>query len=214
MPHLEQNIADVLSLIDRTPTQSGCRKIIGVVGPPGSGKSTLADALVARLNSQAKGRAALVPMDGFHMDNAQLDELGLRAVKGAPQTFDTEAFVAALRALRPAGSAGVIPLFDRSLDRTVPGARAVPADTQILVVEGNYLLLSSPPWHDVAALLDASVALRPPLETLEKRLIERWRAYGLSPQVAYEKTHGNDLKNAKRVIDNSAAATMTLSQTP
>lgn len=210
MPDLEQNIVDVLNLIDRTIAPAGCRKTIGVAGPPGSGKSTLAEALVDRINGQEDGAAALVPMDGFHMDNAQLDQLGLRAVKGAPHTFDAEAFIAALRTVRPAGSDGVIPLFDRSQDRTVPGARAVAADTRILVVEGNYLLLTSPPWQDVAALLDATVALRPPLDVLERRLIQRWRAQGLSMQAAQEKTRANDLKNARHVIENSAVATMTL----
>lgn len=186
--------------------------MIGIVGPPGSGKSTLAEALVDRLNQQETGLAALVPMDGFHMDNAQLDRLGLRSVKGAPHTFDADAFVATLRGLRPTGSAGAVPLFDRSQDRTVPAGRSVADTVRVLVIEGNYLLLASPPWQQVACLLDATVALRPSLGTLEQRLIQRWRAHGLSAQMAYEKTHGNDLNNAKRVMEESADATVTLHQ--
>lgn len=186
--------------------------MIGIVGPPGSGKSTLAEALVDRLNRQEDGLAALVPMDGFHMDNEQLDQLGLRSVKGAPKTFDAEAFVSTLRGLRPLGSAGAVPLFDRSQDQTVPAGRTVADSVRILVVEGNYLLLASRPWRQVASLLDATVALRPSLSTLEQRLFQRWRGHGLSPQMAYEKTHGNDLNNAKCVMEESADATLTLHQ--
>jgi pantothenate kinase len=212
MPDLEEDIGEVMKLIDGTTAPSGCRKVIGIVGPPGSGKSTLAEALVDRLNQQEDGLAALVPMDGFHMDNAQLDQLGLRSVKGAPHTFDADVFVATLRSLRPVGSAGAVPLFDRSQDQTVPAGRTVADSVGILVVEGNYLLLASQPWQQVASLLDATVALRPSLGTLEQRLMKRWRAHGLSPQMAYGKTHGNDLNNAKRVLNESADATLTLHQ--
>ncbi|SUZ31246.1 hypothetical protein ROE7235_00982 [Roseibaca ekhonensis] len=131
---------------------------------------------------------------------------------GLTHTFDADVFVATLRSLRPVGSAGAVPLFDRSQDQTVPAGRTVADSVGILVVEGNYLLLASQPWQQVASLLDATVALRPSLGTLEQRLMKRWRAHGLSPQMAYGKTHGNDLNNAKRVLNESADATLTLHQ--
>ena len=50
----------------------GQRKLLGLVGPPGGRKSTLAQALLAALS----GRAVVVPMDGFHLANAELSRLG------------------------------------------------------------------------------------------------------------------------------------------
>lgn len=212
MPDLEQDIATILALIARTEAAAGCRKMIGIVGPPGSGKSTLAAALVDRLNQIQDGQAVLIPMDGFHMDNETLDRVGLRALKGAPQTFDVEDFVATLRALRTAGAEGAIPIFDRDQDRTLPDARKVAAASRILVVEGNYLLLPEAPWSEVGVLLDATVALKPSLSVLEQRLMDRWRSHGLTHDLAYQKTHGNDLKNAQHVLETSTPATLTLHQ--
>lgn len=212
MADLGADIAAVLDLVERTEAPRGCRKTIGIVGAPGSGKSTLAAALVERLNQARHGQAVLVPMDGFHMDNAALDRHGLRALKGAPQTFEVEAFIETLRALRPKGATGAVPLFDRAQDRTLPAARDVGADVDILVVEGNYLLLPTPPWNGVGALLDATVALMPTLPTLERRLMARWLSLGLPPDHAHRKTHENDLKNARLVLEDSAPATLILHQ--
>ncbi len=85
------------------------RRIIGITGPPGAGKSTIAEALVAELGD----RAILVPMDGFHLPNAQLRELGLRGRKGAPDTFDVVGYVALLTRLRvPADEVRYVDLDD------------------------------------------------------------------------------------------------------
>src|SRR5205814_1587939 len=74
----------------------GQRKLLGLVGPPGGGKSTLAQALLAAL----PGRAVVVPMDGFHLANAELARLGRADRKGAPDTFDSAGYVALLRRLK------------------------------------------------------------------------------------------------------------------
>src|SRR5690606_710498 len=63
--------------------QPGARVVLGLAGGPGTGKSTLGAELVARLNAGQAGRAALVPMDGFHMKHAKLEALGETDFKGA-----------------------------------------------------------------------------------------------------------------------------------
>src|SRR5579884_2593077 len=60
------------------------RVLLGITGPPGAGKSTLADAVVAAVGDAA----ALVPLDGFHLPQAELVRLGRRDRMGAPDTFD------------------------------------------------------------------------------------------------------------------------------
>ena len=68
----------------------GRRKLLGLVGAPGSGKSTLAHAIEQAL----PGRAQVVPMDGFHLAQVELQRLGRADRKGAPDTFDSAGYVA------------------------------------------------------------------------------------------------------------------------
>jgi pantothenate kinase len=70
----------------------GPRRLLGLVGAPGAGKSTLAARLVDALTPVA----VLVPMDGFHLADTELDRLGRRDRKGAPDTFDAAGYVALL----------------------------------------------------------------------------------------------------------------------
>src|SRR5690606_2471025 len=74
----------------------GERRLLGLVGAPGAGKSTLAQALADALGP----RAQVVPMDGFHLANAELARLGRAERKGAPDTFDAAGYAALLRRLR------------------------------------------------------------------------------------------------------------------
>ena len=130
----------------------GQRTLLGLVGAPGAGKSTLADVLLHHLGSQAQG----VPMDGFHLANRELDRLGRRQRKGAPDTFDSAGFAALLRRLRQQGadSSEVVyaPAFTRDLDEPVAGAIPIFADTPLVIVEGNYLLLPHRQWLQARAL--------------------------------------------------------------
>ncbi|WP_458526927.1 nucleoside/nucleotide kinase family protein [Onishia taeanensis] len=203
----------VLKLIERA-TPSDKRVLIAIAGPPGSGKSTLAQEVVEQLNAQANSasHAALLPMDGFHLDNDVLSARGLLARKGAPETFDAQGVVRLVRRVRTTEADTPYPLFDRALDRALPDAGLLKTDTRIVVIEGNYLLLQTPPWQELADCFDASVFLAPPLETLEERLISRWLSFGFSPEAAAEKARGNDLKNASTVLDNSRTADLVLTQ--
>ncbi len=58
----------------RSLAEPGGRALLGLTGPPGAGKSTLGAALVAALGPAA----VLVPMDGFHLADPELDRLGRR----------------------------------------------------------------------------------------------------------------------------------------
>lgn len=118
---------------------NGRRRIITIVGAPGSGKSTLAEQLVGRLNEDPEGYAALLPMDGYHYDDRVLIERGLRARKGAPETFDVVGLVHMLDRLRRDEEDEIaVPVFDRDLEVSRAGARLIPHAVRALIVEGNY----------------------------------------------------------------------------
>lgn len=178
------------------------RYLVAVAGPPASGKSTLAAQLAAAINVQAGAMvSAIVPMDGFHLDNSVLEALGLLSRKGAPETFDAQGFVTMVRTLAGATDDVVwIPAFDRKADAVVADAMQVTPEQRILVLEGNYLLSERAPWCSVHNLYHETIFLNPDISVLKERLIARWRYYGLSEQAAYEKVVFNDLPNAEWVL--------------
>jgi pantothenate kinase len=190
------------------PLASGPRRILGLSGAPGAGKSTLAAQLVAALEPAA----VLVPMDGFHLANAELERLGRRDRKGAPDTFDALGYVALLQRLRQPGP-GVVyaPVFDRRLEEALAGALPVPADTPLVVTEGNYLLLDQPPWSLVRPLLDEAWYLEIDDTLRVERLVNRHVAHGKEPAGAREWVLRSDESNARLIAGSRARADLVVS---
>ena len=155
----------------------GARRILGITGPPGAGKSTLAAAIVAELG----GLAVSVPMDGFHLTNSELERLGRRDRKGAPDTFDAEGYVVLLRRLRAGDNKAVYaPEFPREAEEPLADGIMIPRHVPLVVTEGNYLLLESGPWASIRALLDEVWYLDPDNRTRIDGLIDRHVRYGKS----------------------------------
>jgi pantothenate kinase len=181
------------------------RIIVALAGAPGSGKSTLAEALVERLNADAPGCATVLPMDGFHYDDFYLTPAGLRPRKGAPDTFDVGGLRHTLLRLKSGDEDHVaVPIFDRQLEIARAGARLIAKTTQIIVVEGNYLLLRRERWRDLLPLFDVTVLIETSADVLRERLTARWRHYNLTPDQIAEKLDGNDLPNGRLVMSGSA----------
>lgn len=186
---LARKIADLRNANGRT--------LVAVAGPPASGKSYLADALATEL-CNLDLRAVAVPMDGFHLDNVILDEMDLRARKGAPETFDAAGFLHAMRRLRNEAEV-ILPRFDRRRDIAIAGAVRIAAEDEIAVIEGNYLAFDAPVWRDLAPLWDFSCYLDIGEDVLLERLIRRWLDHGHTQVEAEARARGNDLANARRV---------------
>lgn len=185
------------------------RFLVAIAGPPGSGKSTLAELLAEILT--ARGELSVVlPMDGFHMDNAVLAEKGLLARKGAPETFDVRGFVDIVRAVRSAGEV-LVPVFDRSREIAIAAARSIAPRHRIVLIEGNYLLLDEGPWTSLEGLFDLSILITPPEEALAERLVDRWRRLGLDAAEITAKVEGNDLPNGRIVLAKSRPADLVIS---
>ena len=173
------------------------RVLVAIAGPPGAGKSTLAESLRSRIPG-----AAVLPMDGFHLDNEVLAERGLIERKGAAETFDAAGFAKLVSRVRD-GEAVDVPTFDRERDRVVPGGDRIGAEIRVVLVEGNYLLLASPGWSELAVNWDISVFLEVPQDELMRRLVARWRDHGLDPEAAAARAEGNDLRNARSIESES-----------
>lgn len=182
------------------------RILVAIVGAPASGKSALSDRLLSPSGGDKAG-AAVVPMDGFHFDNAVLEERDLLERKGAPETFDVGGLKRTLNALRDKPPEDIcVPLFDRGLEVSRGSARVITPNHKIILVEGNYLLLDQTPWNQLHKLFDLSIYLDVPQEKLRVRLMERWRSFGFDDEVARTKAERNDLPNAVTVARLSKLA--------
>jgi pantothenate kinase len=206
----EPRLADLVELA-RVQVVPGQRRILGIAGPPGAGKSTLAEAVVAALGATT---AALLPMDGFHLSNERLVELGLRDRKGAPETFDAEGYVAMLRRVRAAFHTVVlVPSFDRLAEGVVPDGITIPAGVPLIVAEGNYLLLDEPPWRQIRELLDEAWYLRADAGRVP-RLIARHIEFGKPPDAAREWVLRSDEANAARIAPSETRADLVVDGLP
>ncbi|OAZ98632.1 hypothetical protein [Halomonas sp. G11] len=174
------------------------RYIVALAGPPGAGKSYRSEQLCTAINEQLPGQAGVVPMDGYHFDNAVLGEAQL-PLKGAPHTFDVEGLRVDLERLRRADQPVAVPVFDRPLDLARAGGRLISLEQRIVIVEGNYLLLDRPVWRDLRSLFDWSLMLDVDDDVLAQRLVARWLAMGQDRTGALERTHQKDMLNAQLV---------------
>ena len=201
-----RSIDEVAAVVtDAAGEVAGRRRIVGIVGRPGAGKSTIAVQLVDRLGASA----ALVPMDGFHLPQATLVELGRRDRMGAPDTFDVDALVRLLERLTDVAAAPTsirAPGFDREIEEPVPDAIEVPAAASIIVLEGNYLLLDSDGWERVRGFLDLSLFVEVDQDLRIDRLVARHIRFGKSPDSARAWALGPDETNAMLIAATESRA--------
>jgi pantothenate kinase len=196
------------ALVDRAATlaQAGRRRVLGIAGPPGAGKSTLAEALAAGVAARGHD-VVVVPMDGFHLAQSQLERLGRADRKGAPDTFDAAGFVALLRRIADPGPDVVYaPAFDRALEEPIAGAIAIAPEAVLVIVEGNYLLLDESPWSEARGLLDAAWYVRIDAAVRVERLIARHRRFGRAEREAREFVANSDERNAEIVARSAERA--------
>lgn len=207
------DMAGLVEAAEQLLKEGGPRKFFAIAGAPGSGKSTTAERLCEALEKRHPGAIALLPMDGFHFDDTVLDDMGRRPWKGAPDTFDVSGLRYLLQRLHdPDEGAVAVPVFDRKLEISRGSARIIPANVQLIIVEGNYILLNDGPWRSLAPLFDLTALIDVPEEELRRRLRNRWVGFGLDEAQIAHKLDGNDLPNGRAVRERSRPADLIFRQ--
>lgn len=211
MPDLSSDSVIELSVMDlveraRALLQRPGRTMLGVTGPPGAGKSTLTQALATALGNDV----VVVPMDGFHLSNELLVEMGRRDRKGAPDTYDVAGYVALLRRIREREDRVFAPRFDRQLEESIGSAQAVPATTPLVVTEGNYLLATTGGWDQVRGALDEVWYIDVDVDEVCRRIVDRRVGHGDSAQAALAWVTQVDAPNAETVLQSRASADLVI----
>ncbi|WP_242497320.1 nucleoside/nucleotide kinase family protein [Nocardioides oleivorans] len=201
-PSLDELAARATDLLARPG-----RVVLGITGPPGAGKSTLTASLLAELGPDV----AHLPMDGFHLDDVQLDRLGRRDRKGAPDTFDVDGYVSALSRLHASPDQTLLaPGFERGLEQPLAAAIAIEPSARLVVTEGNYLLLPGGGWERVRPLLAEVWYVDVDDDLRLARLIARHEQFGKSPAEAREWVLRSDEANARLVAATRDAADLVV----
>lgn len=200
-----KKLAELNSILDR--------KIVAyIAAPPGVGKTALAQFL-EKLSREEKFLTPVraLGLDGFHhtaefLNNNKIEidgeEILLNDIKGAPETFDIDLLQAKLREVRQEGTDWNI--YDRKIHDVIPNAMSV--EDEIILLEGNYLLLKDSHWTNIRALADYTIFIKTEPEFVRERLISRKVQGGLSREEAENFYLNSDRKNVERVLKNSAVA--------
>ena len=200
-------LADPLAHLEILRAHTSSRIMVGIAGTPGAGKSTLADQLAAALNARhGAGTAQALGMDGFHLSKAQLRQLPnpdeAFARRGAPWTFDAVGFAQALVTVRQASGVAdaTWPDFAHAAGDPVADAIHIVAPTQVIIVEGLYLLYENAHWSAVKGLLDECWYLNTPMAVAMERLaLRHMQAWGFSRAQADDRIAQSDGQNAQLV---------------
>lgn len=173
------------------------RTIIGIIGKPGGGKSTLSKYLLKGMDPSL---VSVVPMDGFHLSNKVLKELGKSDRKGAQDTFDVKGFTTLIARIKSDTTDPIYyPVFDRSIEESIAAQGVVYPSTRVVIVEGNYLMHDKDGWEEVSPLLDQKWYAYLDEDIRISRLISRHIAFGKDPESAKAWAKGSDQVNAELI---------------
>ena len=219
--YTDENIRDIfiplLEKLQEIQRQKGGRVIAFLAAPPGAGKSTLASYLQYLAAQEGiTNNLQVIGMDGFHRRHAYLQthsmmrdgkEIMMVDVKGAPETFDIDLLTERLKKVA-AGEVCGWPVYDRNLHDAVDDAITV--DSDLVLLEGNYLLLEDPGWNELSDLVDFTIFVSADEDMLRQRLVDRRIASGHEKEDSLKFVEFSDLYNARTILEKSKKADLRL----
>jgi pantothenate kinase len=184
------------------------RALIGIVGKPGAGKSTVVELIQKKYGPL---EVSVIPMDGFHLSNEELINLGRRDRKGAPDTFDVSGFISLIKKVKQEPQVNhKFPIFHREIEASVNDEGIVSKESKVIVIEGNYLFSEEHNWSGLFPLLDHTWFIEIDDDVRIERLIARHIRYGKTPVEAENWSRGSDEANARFIEITAHRASNTL----
>jgi type I pantothenate kinase len=150
--------------------------VIGVAGSVAVGKSTFARILQALLSRWPDHpQVDLLTTDGFLYPNAVLQERGIMDRKGFPESYDTRALLAFLRAVKSGQEEVRAPVYDHLHYDIVPEETIVVRQPDIVIVEGlNVLQIDREGTEFVSDYFDFSIYVDADEADIEEWYVERF----------------------------------------
>lgn len=220
--HYSQKAVDniflpLLSKLTALQKEKKRRLMVLLAAPPGAGKSTLACFMqkISEENGEITDIQAL-GMDGFHRRQEYLlthtamrdgKEVMMVDIKGAPVTFDLDLLKQRIEAVLNQKTISW-PTYDRHLHNPVDDAIKVEKD--IVILEGNYLLLNEDGWRELRNYADYTIFIRADEELLRNRLVDRKIKSGNTKEKAEKFVDFSDMANVRICLENSLDADLTL----
>ena len=119
--------------------------VIGIAGSVAAGKSTTARLLREMLSRwPSTPNVQLVTTDGFLLPNRVLEERGLMARKGFPESYDRRSLLEFVAAVKSGSERIQAPVYSHTVYDIVPGRHSVVERPDILVLEGLNVLQPAP----------------------------------------------------------------------
>ena len=207
----------LLQKITKLQKQKGGRLLVMLAAPPGAGKSTLLRFL-EKLSNEDETLCDMqtIGMDGFHRRQEYLqshfvqrdgNQIPMVEIKGAPITFDLEKLTERVKEVASGAVCGW-PVYDRLLHNPVENAVTVHSD--VVLLEGNYLLLDEDGWRDLSAYADYTISIHAEEEMLHTRLIDRRMKTGVDRDAATRFVDFSDMPNVRLCLKKLLPADVQL----
>lgn len=217
----ESNINDIfiplLRHLTKLQKEKEQRILVLLAAPPGAGKSTLCSFL-EMLSKETDGVTEIqsIGMDGFHRRQEYLTshttvrdgvEIPMVKIKGAPVTFDLPLLTERIKQVAAGEKCGW-PIYDRTTHN--PQDNVITVGSDIVLLEGNYLLLDEPGWDELVKYADYTILIKADENHLRNRLIERKAASGNSIEDSTKFVDFSDMVNVRTCLLKSKNADLEL----
>jgi type I pantothenate kinase len=158
--------------------------IIGIAGSVAVGKSTTARILHALLCRWAHHpKVDLLTTDGFLWPNHVLQERGLMRRKGFPESYNVQALVECVAAVKAGQRQVTIPIYAHHIYDIVPGQYQVIGQPDILIIEGLNVLQTDMDTHGhrprvfVSDYFDFTIYVHAETEIIRQWYIDRFLTF-------------------------------------
>lgn len=214
---VEQIFYPLLNLLAEKYRKERRRQLVFLAAAPGTGKSTLAEFL-KKLSQEdpALEPISVIGMDGFHRYQDYLlshttvwegKEIPMVSIKGHPATFDLKRLERFVKRVAD-GETVLWPEYDRLTHN--PREDAIRVDGNIVLLEGNYLLLDEDGWRDLKNYADYTISITSAPELLKERLVERKILTDVAREKAEKFVEFSDMYNARLVLSKMLPADLAL----